>query len=122
MSIFTIYNLETKHIAEEKEFKDYIEAGKYCKENYSEGYVAKFEPFHFSSDVQKMLIDSSHSAIKKNKYNQICAVVVGENEIVHCGGITFGDAEMMKRTGIKYTWISKVEFINKVNSLASVLN
>lgn len=118
MSIFTIYNPATKHIAEEREFTSYIEAGKYCKENYSEGYISKHEPFHFESDFRKMLNEGGHPRIKINRWGQKAAIVSEDGTtVLHCCGITLQEWVNMGAAGIKPLQISKVEFINLHNSL-----
>ena len=118
MSTFTIYNPTTKHIAEEKFFEHYIAANQYCKENYSEGYIAKHEPFHFESDFRKMLNDGTHPRVKTNRWNHKAAIIAEDGKtVLHCGGITVQEWVNMGAAGIKSTQISKVDFINLHNSL-----
>ena len=118
MSIFTIYNPVTKHIAEEKFFENYIAADKYCKTNYTEGYIAKHEPFHFESGFRKMLMDGTHPRIKTNKWGHKAAIIAEDREtVLHCGGITLQEWVNMETAGIKSTQITKVEFISLHNSL-----
>jgi hypothetical protein len=118
MSIFTIFNPTTKHIAEETEFAYYQLADKYCKENYPEGYIAKHEPFHFSSEFKKMLSEGTHSRIKTNRWNEKAAIISDDGKtVLHCGGITLQEWVNMEAAGIKSTQITKVEFINLHNSL-----
>ena len=118
MSIFTIYNPATKHIAEETEFADFRLADKYCKENYSEGYIAKHEPFHFESDFRKMLNDGNHLRVKTNRWGHKAAIITEDGTtVLHCGGITLQEWVNMGAAGIKSKGISKVEFINLHNSL-----
>jgi hypothetical protein len=118
MSIFTIYNPETKHIAEEKEFSWYGEATNYCKENYESGYIAKHEPFHFESNFRKMLNEGTHSRVKTNRWGHKAAIIAEDGKtVLHCGGITLQEWVNMGAAGIKSTQISQVEFINLHNSL-----
>jgi len=118
MSTFTIFNPETKHIAEEREFSWYGEANTYCKENYSEGYISKHEPFHFNSEFKKMLKEGTHSRIKTNNRGEKTAIISEDGKsILHCGGITLQEWVNMGAAGIKSTQITKTEFINLHNSL-----
>jgi len=116
MSIFTIFNQDTKEIGEEKEFKDYIEAARYTKENYAEGFISKHEPFHFENNFRAMLKEGTHSNIKTDDRARVNSII--ENDIVlHCGYITMGDLDFMRRAQIKTKQITKLEFINKHNAL-----
>lgn len=118
MSIFTIYNPITKHIAEETHFDYYQLADKYCKEKYSADYIAKHEPFHFESDFRKMLLEGTHPRIKTNKWGHKSAIIAEDGKtVLHCGGITLQEWVDLGAAGIKSTQISKVEFINLHNSL-----
>jgi hypothetical protein len=118
MSTFTIFNPITKHIAEETFFEHYHDANQYCKENYSVDYIAKHEPFHFSSEFRKMLNEGTHPRIKTNKWGHISAIISEDGKsILHCGGITIQEWVNLGHAGIKSTQISKVEFINLHNSL-----
>jgi hypothetical protein len=116
MSIFTIYNPITKHIAEEKFFENYIQANNYCKEKYSKDYIAKHEPFHFGFD--EMLMEGTHPRIKNNHWGKKAAIISEDGDnILHCGGITLQEWVNLSHAGIKPIQISKVEFINLHNSL-----
>ena len=118
MSIFTIFNPITKHIAEESFFEHYHAANQYCKENYSADYIAKHEPFHFESDFRKMLMEGTHPRIKTNRWGHKAAIISeDEKTILHCGGITLQEWVNLGAAGIKHNQISKVEFINLHNSL-----
>lgn len=117
MSVFTIYNPITKHIAEEKFFEDYITANQYCKEKYSADYIAKHEPFHFDSEFRKMLMDGTHPRIKTNRWGKAAIISEDGETVLHCGGITIQEGVNMGAAGIKCTQITKVEFINLHNSL-----
>jgi hypothetical protein len=123
MIIFTIYNPTTKEIAEEREFKNYIEAGKYTKENYPEGFVSKHEPFHFSSDFNAMLLEGTHPRIKTNDRGEHVAIIDEDSRtVLHKGAITMGQLAYMRRAQIPTKQISKVEFINLHNSLIRSTN
>ena len=118
MSIFTIFNPATKHIAEETFFEHYHAAEKYRKENYSDDYICKHEPFHFNSNFKKMLNEGNHSRIKLNRWKEKAAIISEDgNTIFHCGGITIQEWVNLGAAGIKSTQISKTEFINLHNSL-----
>jgi hypothetical protein len=113
MSIFTIFNPKTKHIAEETFFEHYHAANQYCKENYAIDYIAKHEPFHFSSEFRKMLNEGTHPRIKTNKWGHVSAIISEDGKsILHCGGITIQEWVNLGHAGIKSTQITKTEFIN----------
>lgn len=115
-SLFTIYNPTTKHIAEEKFFEDYIAANRYCKENYSTGYVAKYDPFHFS--IKEMLKEGTHPRIKSNQSGRNAVIVTVDGKTaLHCGDVTIQELVNIHSSGIEIKRISKVEFINLHNSL-----
>jgi hypothetical protein len=118
MSIFTIFNPVTKHIAEEREFPHYIAANQYCKENYSEGYISKHEPFHFESNFREMLLEGTHPRIKTNRWGHKAAIIDSDGKtVLHCGGITLQEWVNMGAAGIKSQTITKVQFINLHNQL-----
>ena len=118
MSVFTIYNPITKHIAEETFFEHYHAANQYCKENYSADYVAKHEPFHFASDFRKMLMEGTHPRIKTNRWGHKAAIISEDGKtVLHCGGITLQEWVNMDHYGVPMKRISKVEFINLHNSI-----
>ena len=116
MSVFTMINRSTKEIGEEKEFKDYIEARKYCAENYGEGWESKYDPFHFNSDVYKFLKTGNHSDIKFDDRGHVNAII-NDGVVNHCGFITLGEHQEMRSHGIKMKSISKREFIELHNAL-----
>ena len=118
MSVFTIYNPITKHIAEETFFEHYHAANQYCKENYSADYVAKHEPFHFETDFRKMLMEGTHPRIKTNRWGRKAAIISEDGKtVLHCGGITLQEWVNMDHYGVPMKQISKVEFINLHNSI-----
>jgi len=117
MSIFTIYNPTTKELGEEKEFKNYIDAGQYCRMNYPEGFVSKHEPFHFNKDFEAMLKDSTGiEDVKRNDRGQVVAIIA-DNVVINCGKITMGEFEFMRKAGIKTKSVSYYEFIKLHNAL-----
>jgi hypothetical protein len=119
MSIFTIYNPKTKEIFEEKEFKSYIDADNYVKNNYaSSDVIAKHNPFNFNNDFRNMLIEFEHPRIKLNKYGEKAAIIDDDGEtLLVCGSLTLGEYMLLKNSGIKMKSISKTDFIKKHNSL-----
>lgn len=116
MSLFTIYNPDTKEIAGEFEFSDYRKAGEYTKENFPEGFISKHEPFHFRNDFLAMLKPNNHPNVLSNRWG-VCGIDV-EKELWHCGGITLQEHVNMKAAGIKMKSVSKIEFITLANKLA----
>lgn len=116
MSKFTIYNPDTKHVHGEMEFKDYIEAGKYVKENFPEGYISAHEPFNFSTSFRKMLKPNGHPDIKTNRWG-ICGIDI-DGTLHHCGGVTIQELVDMRFYGIPTKTVSKIEFIGMANALA----
>jgi hypothetical protein len=120
MSTFTIFNPETRHIACEMEFPHYHAADAYRKEHFAEGYIAKHEPFHFSSNFKRMLAPGTHERVKTNRWGDAAAIVGDDGRtIYHCGGITLGEWDAMNRARIPSVHISKTQFINLHNSLVS---
>jgi hypothetical protein len=116
MSIFTIFNPDTKVIAEEKEFKSYIEADIYTKEKYSDGFISKHEPFHFNNNFRSMLKEGTHVNIKTDNKGRVNSIIEN-NVVLHCGDITMGEFDFMRRAQIKTKYITKKEFIEKHNAL-----
>jgi hypothetical protein len=121
MSKFTIYNPTTKEIGEELEFDDYIKANEFVNAHYPEGYIAKVNPFHFTSDFYSMLKEGHHGAFKYDK-NQKCIAITHGYKIYHCNYLSLQDFVSLKdvqRTGLKINVIelSKKDFINLHNSL-----
>ena len=121
MVLYTIYNPTTKEIGEELEFADYPKAKEFVNAHYPEGYIAKVNPFHFTSDFYAMLKEGQHGAFKYDK-NQKCIAITHGYNIYHCNYLSLQDFVNLKnvqRTGLKINIIelSKKDFINLHNSL-----
>lgn len=118
MSVFVIFSKEKKVIAEEKFFNNYIEANKYTKENYSDDFIAKVTDFRFNDDFKSMCKDVSLCKTKAftNRFGIVNGFLDEEGNLFVNGSTTMGDFDAMNKGGIKYTYLSKIEFIKKYNS------
>ena len=116
MSVFTIFSSEQKTIAEEKEFDNYIEAGKYVKEKYTGDFKAKVNAFNFNNEFKSMLLDGEHESILVNDRREKVVIIL-DNIAYHCGKINWNDQSYLNRLRVKSTWISKEKWITMHNEL-----
>ena len=113
MHKFTIYNPETKDIAGEFEFEDYIVAREFTEKNYPKGYISQYNPFNFHCDLQKMLKKDNPNSLKDKRGNIVA--LRKDGTIYHCGYITVQEWVNMDHYKIPNKQISKNDFINMVN-------
>ena len=118
MSLFTMINRSTKEIGEELFFENYMKAGKFCKDNYSEGWEAVHEPFTFG--FKKFLKEGTHKDIFQGRFGPIA--IKKDDVIYECGKITVQEYVNMKAARIKMKSISKREFLIMHNKLVECQN
>lgn len=117
---FTIFNRKTKEIAGEKEFKHYIEAEKFVKENYGEEWEYSSTAFHFDEDFYAMLKSGESDRIKNNRFGDAVAIFNEDRTVAyHTGKISFETIEEIRRTGVKTEWISNIDWINMHNKIVA---
>jgi hypothetical protein len=118
MSIWTIYSKEKKVLAEQKEFKSYIEANKYVAENYDKTFKAEVDPERWNEFKNHFIGGLKHQRFLYTRNGRVNAIKDGKG-LFTSGDITVQEWVNLKHAGVIMKSLSNFDFIKKVLEIAN---
>lgn len=111
MPKFVVYNPNNKSDFDIIETISYIEAKQHA-ENFERKIIGITD---FENSFQCFLYNKNDNDLMKNIYHYICSYICEDGHILINGNITGEEINILKETDIQYEYLTKLEFVEKVN-------
>lgn len=111
MPKFVVYNPENKSDFDIIDTISYVEAKQHA-ENYNRKLIGITD---FENNFQCFLYNKNDKDLMKNTFNDICSYVCEDGHILINGNMTGEEINILKTNDIQFEYLSKLEFVEKVN-------